>query len=843
MVDNLQIDAMAGVESEVVIDPELYHRLREAVVEGDEDKVRGLLQKFSRDKARNILQHRCSSENEVPLLIVAIRHRQLHLVQLFVDHYHITVDRTDNIQSPEDSEIATEPECSPLLESILVGCPKILDIVCKKVRDIDSEYPVHLACQRQTPEARKILAILLRNGADVNRRDNRGLTPLITACQYGNTGMAHKLLRNGASLNLCSTDGNTALNCLIEQRDDDKKSKQKTFRRLSKVPLQHGMEQKRNADGLTPVWLECLKGNTYMVVILLENPSVNDRERANCLELLASSVHLTALRLASENTKTRRISFTTHMEEFALGNSDRERAHSSRPLKKSVFLKKKISYELLLQAMELRHSHDPPLWKCRKPDGLEAILSRVEAQTSEELLHANKKNFEELDDELLLARHRILDEALYNDYLIPFIGQYICYKTKACGRLDMSAMLALLLYAFKLQEQSPVPPSSDMLMDRITWIDKVCRHVDVEGTVNMSVFGGILDSIEEFYRCRNTEKVWLAKETYVLLLKFLHRFVMDQCTGNEKCIYSEAMTKRFLRLTKTSLESNEIDWHFRPMLVPGDTMLHIACRDILHLLQDTTLDVSYKARDGLAELIKLLHACGEDVNAQNSGGQTPLHVFLWDLVPSERVITINEYELQRRDKTRINFAPAVVHSLLVEGANPNLRDKSTGTSLHAAMNVYAYPFEAVWQMDSYEGGWSAIVELLMKSGANPNAIDSRGFTPLHVLMDNVFHEGRGYDANVTNSGDIFEYHRQLLHVIVRTVLRYGGCANAVSNDGRTVMDMCMDEDMKEEMTQNIRVTRVHLTLSHLAAAAVRKHQVQYHDKLPTRLIKLIELND
>ena len=830
---------MAGVESEVFIDPELYQRLHEAVIRGDDTEVQGLLQKFSRDETRNILQHRCSSGNDVPLLIEAIRQRHEQLVQLLVDYYHVTLDRTDNIEPPEDAESGMKAECSPILESILVSCPKILDIISKKVRDIDSEYPVHLACRRQTPEARQILVILLRNGADVNLRDKRGLTPLITACRYGNTGMAHKLLRYGASVNLSSTDGNTALHCLIEQIDDEKKSKQKSFRRLSKVLLQYEMEQTPNVQGLTPVRLACLRGTTSMVEILLDNISVNDRERVNCFELLASSVLLTALRLASENTYD-------VMTEMLFGDNSenaRQRAHSFMLLQKSVFLKKKISYKFLRQAMELRHSHDPPLWKCTKPDGLHSILSRVEAQTYEELLRANKNNFEELVDELLLARHRILDEALYNDYLLPFIGQYICHMTKACDRLDMSAMLALLLYAFKIQEQSPVPSSSDILMDRITWIDKVCRHVDVEGTVNMSVFGGILDSIEEFYRCRNTENVGLAKEMYVLLLRFLHRFLMDPCTGNDECIDSQVMTKRFLRLTKSSLKLNDFDdWRVRPMLIPGDTMLHIACRDILPVLKDVTLDVSYKAPDGLAELIKLLHACGEDVNAQNSDGQTPLHVLLWDLVYVKRVLTIYEYELRRRDKIRINFAPAV-HSLLVKGANSNLRDKSTGTSLHAAMNGYARQFAAVWQMDFDEGGWSSIVELLMKSGANPNAIDSRGFTPLHVLMDTVFHEGMGYDENVMNSGDRFEYRRQMMREIVRTVLRYGGCANAITHDGRTVMDMCMDDVLKEEMTRNIRVTRVHLTLSHLAAAAIRKHQVQYHDKLPTRLIKIIELND
>ena len=612
---------MAEVESEAFVDPELYQRLHEAVVKGEDTEVRGLLQKFSRDAARNILQHRRSSENEVPLLIVAIRHRHLHLVQLFVDHYDVTVDRTGTIEPREDAEITTEPECSPLLESILVGCPKILDIISKKVRYIDSEYPVHLACQRQTPEASKILVILLQNGADINLRDKRGLTPLITACQYGNTGMAHKLLRYGANGNLCSSDGNTALHCVIKRFNDVTKSKQKRFRWLSEVLLQHDMAHKPNARGLTPVRYACLKGNMYMVEILLDSPSVNDRERVNCFELLASS----------------------------------------------VFPMKKTSNRFLRRAMELRHSHDPPLWKCRKPDGLEAILSRVEAQTSEELQAAIKENLVELIDELLLARQRILDESLYNDYLLPFIGQYIRHKTdERCvsSNVPISAQLTILLYAFKVQLRSPVPPSSTILIDRIKWIDSVCRHIERYGTIDMGVFSGILDSIEEFYKCKNTENAWLAKNTYVLLLKFLYRVIMNALIMDTECTDSQAMTKRFICLTKGSLESNLIsstNWAnnvtFRSntgsrrslhKLVAGDNMLHIACGRVRRILkfENAAHDVLRKASHGLAEFLKLLHACGEDVNAQNSDGQSPLHVLLChvsDSDPVSRTIDLSYY--------------------------------------------------------------------------------------------------------------------------------------------------------------------------------------------------------
>ena len=39
--------------------------------------------------------------------------------------------------------------------------------------------------------------------------------------------------------------------------------------------------------------------------------------------------------------------------------------------------------------------------------------------------------------------------------------------------------------------------------------------------------------------------------------------------------------------------------------------------------------------------------------------------------------------------------------------------------------------------------------------------------------------------------------------------------------------MCKDEDVKKTMRQGIQSTAVHFTLSGLAAAAIRKHQIKY----------------
>ena len=210
-----------------------------------------------------------------------------------------------------------------------------------------------------------------------------------------------------------------------------------------------------------------------------------------------------------------------------------------------------------------------------------------------------------------------------------------------------------------------------------------------------------------------------------------------------------------------------------PELVTGDNVLHIACREIQATSSYREMfEISNRAREGLAELLKTLHACGEDLNAQNSDGQTPLHV----LVSVHHVMRhrVGDYSLKYLD------FPEAVRSLLSVGANPDVRDKSQSTSLHAALIGYAHFFRSFLSSKCELKALNSTVELLLKSGANPQARDSRGFSPLHVLMDAFFTDSKGY--NLRNSPDQFAHNRQMFHELVRTIRSYGGCAHATTNN-------------------------------------------------------------
>ena len=525
---------MAKAKSESGFDQEMYEKLHGAVVKGNTTKVQSLLQSFTKDEARDELNRYCA-HNSVPLLVVAIRNRHENLVHLLADHYDVRVDQTD-LKPPENIGNVTIEEWTPVLEGVAIRSPVILDIICKKATYIDNGFPVHQACKRTTQGGTDILKILLRHGAQINISDKMGITPLIVACQYGNHYLVNFLLQNGADVDICSLDGNTPLHHLIERVDDcrkpilkkrspdnpksdcdHQKSGEQTILKILKELLEYGILQNPNKKGLTPLYLACLKGYESIVELLLDNISVTDRERANCYELLASSILLYKNGLA----------LTVRLK----NNLDKP-------------------YYFLKKAMVLRHSHNPPLSKCRKKDHLETILHHLETQTLDDLATV-KTNANGLITDLLFARQRILDVELYNDYLLPFVGEFINYKireylfdTNANGNSN-NHVGALLLSAFKLQRQSLVHPSSDTLKERIKWLDNVCEHVEILGTVNISVFGAILDSMEEFYECRNSENAHMTKHTYVLLLNFLHCIVTKVFLSNYECIDIKALTIEF----------------------------------------------------------------------------------------------------------------------------------------------------------------------------------------------------------------------------------------------------------------------------------------------------------
>ena len=438
------VSVMAKTKSETGFDRELYKKLHEAVVNGNTTKVQSLLETFTKDDVKDILHNRYGAHYSVPLLLIAIRNRHKNLVQLLVNHYDVRVNYTD-LKPHDDTDSASIAKWTPVLECVLVRDPVILNIICKKVQDINIGYPVHWTCKRKIHGGTDLLNILLRHGAQISNRDERGFTPLIVACQYRNYDLVHFLLQYGADVNLCSLDCSTPLHHLIKGIDgytnsipnmnspdesdrDHQKSAEQSVLQISKELLEHGMLQNTNERRLTPLDLACLEGSESIVEILLDNLSANDTERANCFELLVSSFCLKSGLILTHMKKMKNYLDTPH-----------------------YFLNK---------AMMIRHSHNPPLWKHKKQDSVETVFYLLETRTLEELA-AIKTNFNGLiiKLKLLFSRQRTLGVELYNEYLLPYMGKCIDFKIneqlcyKANGRRG-NHVVVFLLGACRLQRKS-----------------------------------------------------------------------------------------------------------------------------------------------------------------------------------------------------------------------------------------------------------------------------------------------------------------------------------------------------------------------------------------------------
>lgn len=86
------------------------------------------------------------------------------------------------------------------------------------------------------------LSYALAHGADVNRCDDNGNTPLIVACQNGHATVCHLLVEHGADLRMSNKKGNTALHYCFAYNFDD----------LGKFLISQGADEfATNNEGLT----------------------------------------------------------------------------------------------------------------------------------------------------------------------------------------------------------------------------------------------------------------------------------------------------------------------------------------------------------------------------------------------------------------------------------------------------------------------------------------------------------------------------------------------------------------------------------------------------------------
>ncbi|KAJ4706267.1 Potassium channel SKOR [Melia azedarach] len=132
--------------------------------------------------------------------------------------------------------------------------------------DYDGRTPLHLAASRGYGD---IALFLIQKGVDINVKDKFGNTPLLEAIKYGHDGVASLLVKEGASLNL--DDAGNFLCMVVAKGDSD----------FLKRVLSNGIDpNSRDYDHRTPLHVAASEGLYLMAKLLLEaGASVFSKDR------------------------------------------------------------------------------------------------------------------------------------------------------------------------------------------------------------------------------------------------------------------------------------------------------------------------------------------------------------------------------------------------------------------------------------------------------------------------------------------------------------------------------------------------------------------------------------
>jgi len=107
-----------------------------------------------------------------------------------------------------------------------------------------------------------IVKYLIDNGADVNQRTVNGDSPLMEACKKRNKPVIKYLIKNGAEINIENKEGETPLTISIVNNDMN----------IAKYLIKHGADiHKRNKDGITPSDILCYDGKKSVAKFLIDN--------------------------------------------------------------------------------------------------------------------------------------------------------------------------------------------------------------------------------------------------------------------------------------------------------------------------------------------------------------------------------------------------------------------------------------------------------------------------------------------------------------------------------------------------------------------------------------------
>jgi ankyrin repeat protein len=149
-------------------------------------------------------------------------------------------------------------------------------------RDEQGRIPLHLAAAQRND---KVVGVLLRAGSEKDAKDNRGWTPLHCAVRDARFGSIRRLTAHGANVNAQDEEGRAPLHLAVVGGNAE----------IVKVLVAHGANDKlKDKDGNTALHYAAAGGNAQMLDVLVRpgmNIDIKNKSGATPLITAASNGH------------------------------------------------------------------------------------------------------------------------------------------------------------------------------------------------------------------------------------------------------------------------------------------------------------------------------------------------------------------------------------------------------------------------------------------------------------------------------------------------------------------------------------------------------------------------